>query len=86
MSVLTCPNPIWVVSLDIRKVRIGVVLESDSPEAVELAAAFGATRYFEVTPARDRREVAPQVIAGKLRGFAVIPQDFVRHLGALFRF
>lgn len=66
----------YAVSLDIRQVRIAVVLESDAPEAVELAAAFGATRYFEVTPARDRREVTPRIVAGQLRGLVVIPQDF----------
>jgi ABC-2 type transport system permease protein len=66
----------YAVSLDVRQIQIGVVLESDTPEAVELAAAFGSTRYFAVTPARHRHEVAGLVIAGKLRGIIVIPQDF----------
>jgi drug efflux transport system permease protein len=70
----------YAVSLDVRHVRIGVVLESDAAAAHELAAAFAATRYFEVTPVRDRREVAPQLVAGRLRGFVVIPQDFERRL------
>ena len=66
----------YAVSLDTRNVRIGVVLESDSESAQSLAAAFSGSRYFSVTPARDRREVEPLVIAGKLRGYVVIPQDF----------
>ena len=70
----------YAVSLDIRKLAIGVVLESDSASAHSLAAAFGATRYFKVTAARDRREVADGVTAGELRGFVVIPQDFERRL------
>lgn len=70
----------YAVSLDIRKLAIGVVLESDSASAQSLAAAFGATRYFKVTAARDRREVADGVTAGELRGFVVIPQDFERRL------
>jgi ABC-2 type transport system permease protein len=72
----------FAVSLDVRDVRLGVVLESDSAAAQSLAAAFGATRYFEVTPARDRRDVAPKLVAGELRGFVVIPQDFDERLAS----
>jgi ABC-2 type transport system permease protein len=66
----------FAVSLDVRDVKIGVVLENDSPDAQSLAAAFAGTRYFEVTPARDRRDVEPDLIAGRLHGMIVIPQDF----------
>jgi len=72
----------YAVSLDVHGVRLGVVLETDSADAQSLAAAFDATRYFEILPARDRREVAPKLIAHKLRGFVVIPQDFDRRLGS----
>ena len=66
----------FALSLDQTHVPIGVVLESDGDDARSLAAAFGGTRFFDVTPVRDRREVAPQVVAGQLRGYVVIPQDF----------
>jgi len=72
----------YAVSLDAKDVRLGVVLESDAPAARELAAALAGTRYFEVTPARDRREVEPRLVAGDLRGFVVIPQDFDRRIAA----
>ena len=72
----------YAVSLDVREVRIGVVLESDSAAAQALAAAFAGTRYLAVTPARERREVAGQVVSGTLRGYVVIPQDFERRLAA----
>ncbi len=72
----------YAVSLDVREVRIGVVLESDTAAAQSLAAAFAGTRYLKVTPARDRREVADQLVSGKLRGFVVIPQDFERRLAS----
>lgn len=72
----------YAVSLDIRRLPVGVVLESDSGSAQSLAAAFGATPYFAVTPARDRREVATAVTAGVLRGFVVIPQDFEQRLAS----
>ena len=70
----------YAVSLDVSKVRIGVVLESPSASAQALAAAFGGTRYLDVTFVHDRREVAEQVVSGRLRGFVVIPQDFERRL------
>jgi len=72
----------YAVSLDIKKVPIGVVLESDGAAAQSLAAAFSGTRYVVVTPARDRREVAGAVVAGHLRGYVVIPQDFEQRLAA----
>jgi ABC-2 type transport system permease protein len=68
----------YAVSLDLRKVPIGVVL--DGASARSLAAAYGATRYFRVTPARDRRELRAALVGGELRGFVVIPQDFERRL------
>lgn len=72
----------YAVSLDIREVRLGVVLESDAAAARELAAALAGTRYFAVTPARDRRQVEDRLVSGELRGFVVIPQDFDRRLAA----
>jgi ABC-2 type transport system permease protein len=70
----------YAVSLDIRSVPIGVALESDAQSAQDLAAQFAGSRYFSVVPARDRRELAPEVIGGRLRGFVVIPADFERRL------
>lgn len=72
----------YAVSLDVREVRIGVVLESDGVAAQSLAAAFAGTRYLKVTPVRDRREVAEQMVSGTLRGFVVIPQDFEQRLAS----
>lgn len=70
----------YAVSLDVRHVRVGVVLESPGAAAEALAATFSGTRYLDVTFAHNRREVIGKLIAGDLRGFVVIPQDFERHL------
>ncbi len=72
----------YAVSLDVDRVRIGVVVESPSAPAQTLAAAFAGTRYLDATFARDRREVAEQVVSGRLRGYVVIPQDFAHRLAA----
>ena len=66
----------YAVSLDIRHVAVGLVVESDGPDAASLAAAFSGSRYFRVTPARDRRELAEALLAGHVRGLVVIPQGF----------
>ncbi|MFK8048454.1 MAG: ABC transporter permease [Halioglobus sp.] len=64
------------VSLDVKNVSIGVVLESDGAYSRDLAAAYDATEYFKVTPARHRKEVERELVTGDLTVFVVIPQDF----------
>lgn len=64
------------VSLDVKDVSVGVVLESDGAYSRDLAAAYDATAYFEVTPVRHRKELERQLVTGELAVFVVIPQDF----------
>jgi ABC-2 type transport system permease protein len=64
------------VSLDATAVKIGVVVEASSEPAESLAASFRASRFFDVTPARDRRALEPLMIAGKIHGLVVIPAEF----------
>lgn len=66
----------YAVSLDVKNVNIGLVLESDGQYSRDLAAAYNATSYFNVTPARHRKEVERGLISGSLTVFVVIPQDF----------
>lgn len=70
----------YAVSLDAKNVRIGVVLESPGASAQALAAAFAGTRYLDARFVRDRREVADELVSGRLRGYVVIPQDFEQRL------
>ena len=70
----------YAVSLDAKDVRVGVVLESPGASAQSLAAAFSGTRFLNTHFAHDRREVVDSVVAGRLRGFIVIPQDFEQRL------
>jgi ABC-2 type transport system permease protein len=64
------------VSLDANAVKIGVVVEASSGPAESLAASFRASRFFDVTQARDRRLLEPLMIAGKIHGIVVIPAAF----------
>lgn len=68
------------VSLDVRSVAIGVVLEQATPEADSLLASFRNSRYFAVRVVRHRAEVEPELVAGRLRGILVIPADFAERL------
>jgi ABC-2 type transport system permease protein len=64
------------VSLDANRLSIGIALEASTPPARELAAAFQASRFFETRLARDRRELEPELVAGRIRGIVVIPARF----------
>jgi ABC-2 type transport system permease protein len=68
------------VSLDARRVGLGVVMEDTAPEARRLAAAYQATPFFDAHIALDRHALEDAVVSGRLRGLVVIPQDFSRAL------
>ena len=64
------------VSLDLNNVNIGLVLEDTSPDAQSFAACLTGSPYFNVKIVRDRRELTGPLLAGKIRGFVVIPSYF----------
>lgn len=70
----------FAVSLDVKNVRVGVVLEGDGVRGRSLAAAFEATPFLQVTGARHRNEIEHKLITGELKAFAVIPADFEARL------
>jgi len=68
------------MSLDANKVKIGLVLEDTSTEARSLAGAFINSPYFTATTGHDRKELEDKMVAAKLRGVVIIPQDFSRKI------
>lgn len=64
------------VSLDVNHLRIGLVLEDTAPDAQSFANALVNSRYFDVTIARDRREIEKKITTGELRGMVIIPSYF----------
>lgn len=68
------------VSLDARETPIGVVIESPTPDARELAAGFQASRYFKVKLGWDTRQFEESLVLGRLRGIVVIPANFTAAL------
>lgn len=70
----------YAVSLDTARTRIGLSVQSSSGAANGLAQAFQNSRWFEVVKTGDAGELHEDLVAGKIRGFVVIPQDFSRQV------
>lgn len=64
------------VSLDIKHLRIGLVLEDSSPLVQSFASALKNSPYFEVTAAQDRRDIESLLIRGRIRGIVIVPSYF----------
>ena len=68
------------VSLDARRLPLGVAVQDSGQQAQSLAGAFAASPYFVVQQAREPRGLLAQLVDGELRGVVVIPADFDRNL------
>ncbi len=68
------------VSLDLDHLRIGLVLEDTSPEARSFAESLTDSPYFDVTMARDTRELLEPLTKGAIRGLVVVPSYFTSFL------
>lgn len=64
------------INLDSSVVRLGVVLEDDSPEATRLAHAFAGSPSFHVVLGQSASEMGDRMRAGEVRGFVVVRSDF----------
>jgi ABC-2 type transport system permease protein len=69
------------VSLDTNVIRIGLLIEDTSPQALSLAAAFENTPYFKVFHYDNRTKLGNDLADEYIRGLVVIPQDFSAKLG-----
>lgn len=64
------------VSLDLNHLKIGLVLQDSSPDVQSFAQTLIGSPYFDVTVARDTRELVEPIIRGEIRGFVVVPSYF----------
>ncbi|PJD97257.1 MAG: hypothetical protein CK425_03835 [Parachlamydia sp.] len=64
------------VSLDLNHLRLGLVLEENTVDAVSFAESLENSPFFEIRRASDRRELEESILAGKIRGFVVVPSYF----------
>ncbi len=70
----------YAISLDPTRTRIGLALQDSSAPALSLAQAYENSRWFDVSGARDVATLKHELVAGRIRGIVVIPQDFSRQL------
>jgi len=68
------------VSLDTARTRIGLAVEDSSAPALGLASAFRGSRWFAVTESRSVARLKRDLVADRIRGIVVIPQDFGRQV------
>jgi ABC-2 type transport system permease protein len=68
------------VSLDTAGTKVALVLEDDSAAAIGLAHAYSASPYFDPEILHDRQQAQRQMVASKIRGVIVLPNDFGRVL------
>jgi ABC-2 type transport system permease protein len=68
------------LSLDVKNVPIAVVLEDPSPEAMEVAAGFQLSPYFDAQLLTSMLQAQQLMLARKVDGIVRIRPDFARHL------
>lgn len=64
------------VSLDLNHLRLGLVMQDATPDAQSFAQTLSGSPYFDITMARDTRELIEPIVRGEIRGFVVIPSYF----------
>ena len=69
------------VSLDLRNIPVGLVIEQSSPEADSLVASFRNSRFFTIRIAHNRSEVEVDLVSGRLKAIVVLAADFAKRLG-----
>lgn len=68
------------VSLDVEKMRIGIVLEDTSPEARGIVDAFLGSHYFSPQIGYNRPLFEKKLIQGNIRGILTIPDNFSKKI------
>ncbi len=70
------------INLDSAALRMGLVLEDQSPQARNLAAAFKASPFIDARVYTSRQPAIKKMQEGELRGIIIVPTDFSRKLEA----
>ncbi|SUB83594.1 Inner membrane transport permease ybhS [Pragia fontium] len=66
------------INLDSSKLKVGILMEQQTPEARHLVDAFIGSAYIAPTISTDRRELIHKLQAGEIRSMIVIPSDFAQ--------
>jgi len=64
------------INLDSSRLRVGILLEQQSAEALDFAHTISASPFIDPKIRTDRHDLIQRMQAGKVRGIVVIPVDF----------
>ena len=68
------------INLDSSRLRVGILLEQQSEEALSFTHAMTGSPYIDATISDSRQELIQKMQAGKIRGLIVIPVDFAANM------
>jgi ABC-2 type transport system permease protein len=75
----------YVLSTEVKGLRLAVLDASASPSSRRLLADLAANRTFDLRPVRNRQALAAALVGGEVGAGIVIPPDFERDLGDVAR-
>ena len=64
------------INLDSSKLRVGVLLEQQSKEALDFTHTLTGSPYIDATISDNRGQLIEMMQAGRIRGLIVVPVDF----------
>ena len=70
----------FVLSTEVRHLKLGVIDADDSPASRRLVAELGAQAVFDTRPMNNREALARALVAGQVSVGVIIPPDFDRDL------
>jgi len=68
------------INLDSSKLRVGVLLEQRSEEALDFTHTMTGSPYIDATISNSRPQLIEMMQAGRIRGLVVIPVDFAEKM------
>ena len=68
------------INFDTNTVKIGIIIGDKTPETIEILDTIRHSRFSDVKVFNSRKEAEYAMLAGKIRGFAIIPNDFTKKL------
>jgi ABC-type multidrug transport system ATPase subunit/ABC-type Na+ efflux pump permease subunit len=71
----------YALSLDVKNVPVAIVLEQPSPDALELAARFQLSPYFDARLFTSMKEAEDEMLARRVDGIVRIRSDYARNVG-----
>jgi ABC-2 type transport system permease protein len=71
------------INLDTAKLRLGMVMNDRSPEAMRFAETYADSPYIAAIPMHDMNQARAALTAGDIRGIVTIQSDFTKRLKAV---